>query len=479
MIVARVIDPRSKLATARGLHPETTLSTLAQELEVEEANEDELYEAMDWLLDRQGPIEAKLAKKHLRDGTLVLYDVSSSYYTGMHCSLAKRGYSRDGRPELPQIVYGLLCNPEGCPIAIEVFAGNVADPKTLSAQILKVRQRFHLKRVVFVADRGLLTSARIRDELEPVEGLDWITALRAPAIRLLVQAGSLQPSLFDERDLAEISSEEYPGERLFACRNSLLAERRRHKREELLKATEKDLDEIIAATRRGKRTLRGKDKIALRVGRIRDRHKMGKHFVFTITETTFSYSRDQAKIDAEAALDGIYIVRTSVPPSVFDGTATVRTYKSLALVERAFRSLKTVDLKVRPIFHRRAGRVRAHVFLCMLAYYVEWHMRQALAPMLFDDEDKDLAQSLRDSIVAPAKRSPSAVAKAATKQTSDGKPVHSFQTLIEDLATLTKVRYRPRNLQLSSPEQADFTVVTTPTPVQRRALDCLGVSLTA
>ena len=477
MVVARVIDARSKLATARGLNPETAVSTLGQELQVEGASEEDLYEAMDWLIGRQGRIEAKLAKQYLRDGTLVLYDVTSSYYTGKHCSLAKRGYSRDGRPELPQIVYGLLCSREGCPIAIEVFEGNVADPGTLSAQIRKLRVRFQLERVVLVGDRGMLTSARIRDELQPVEGLDWITALRAPAIRKLVEQGSLQLSLFDQRDLAEISSPDYPDERLIACRNPLLAEERRRKREELLQATEKELAKIVAATQRQRRPLRGQAKIALRLGRVRDRYKMGKHFQFTITETSFSYRRDRKKIAAEAALDGVYIVRTSVPKQVLDGPASVRAYKALSSVERAFRSLKTVDLKVRPIFHRLDKRVRAHVFLCMLAYHVEWHMRRALAPILFDDDDKELAETLRASIVAPAQRSPSAMSKACTKRTVDGQPVHSFRTLIEDLGTIAKDRVRPQDMQLSTPEAADFTLVTTPTSLQRRALDLLAVGL--
>jgi transposase len=474
MIVARVIHPSSKLATARALNAETASSSLGSLLGVEGMDEDQLYAAMDWLLRRQGRIESKLARMHLNGGSLVMYDVSSSYYTGNCCSLAKFGHSRDGRRDYPQIIYGLLCTREGCPLAIEVFEGNVGDPKTLGSQIQKIRKRFEIERVVWVGDRGMITAARIREELAPVEGLDWITALRAPAIRKLAEQGVLQLSLFDERDLAEIHSPDYPGERLVACRNPFLADERARKREELLEATARELEKIVAATRRKQRPLRGKDKIGLRVGKIVNRYKMAKHFKLEITQTSLSYERDTQKIAAEAALDGIYIIRTSVQKKRLNAESTVRAYKDLALVERAFRSLKTVDLKIRPIYHRLPDRVRAHVFLCMLAYYVEWHMRQALAPLLFDDEDHELALSLRRSIVAPATRSPRALAKAARKRNAEDLPVHSFQTLLDDLATLTRNRIRPR-LDRATGAEAEFEMLTTPTPLQQRAFELLKV----
>jgi hypothetical protein len=475
MIVARVIDPASKLATARALRSETASSSLGSLLGIESVDEEALYEAMDWLVARQGRIERKLARRHFDDGCLVLYDVSSSYYTGTHCSLAKFGHSRDGKKGFPQIVYGLLCNREGCPVAVEVFEGNVGDPTTLGSQVRKLRQRFGLRRVVLVGDRGMITDARIREELEPAEGLDWITALRAPAIRKLAEEAVVQPSLFDERDLAEIQSPDYPGERLIACRNPSLAKERKAKREELLQATEKELDKVVAATQRQKRPLQGQDRIALRIGKVINRYKMEKHFLLTITDTSFAYQRDLKKIEAEAALDGIYILRTSVPRKTLPAESTVRAYKDLARVERAFRSLKTVDLKIRPIHHRSPHRVRAHVFLCMLAYYVEWHMRRALAPILFDDEDKELAERLRRSVVAPAVRSPRAKRKARSKHTENDQPVHSFQSLLGDLATLAKNRIVPKAEGLAS--AAEFDQLTIPTPLQRRAFELLGVRL--
>ncbi|HXV77264.1 MAG TPA: IS1634 family transposase [Candidatus Polarisedimenticolaceae bacterium] len=473
MIAARVIGPASKLATARGLSAETACMSLGGWLGLGAVDEEELYGAMDWLLEKQPRLEGQLAERHLNEGALVLYDVSSSYYTGTHCSLAKFGHSHDGKRDFPQILYGLLCNDEGCPVAVEIFEGNVGEPKTLRVQIQKVRQRFGLRRVVWVGDRGMITGARIREELEPA-GLDWITALRAPAIRQLAEAGLVQPSLFDERDLAEIHSPDYPGERLIACRNPFLAAERAHKREELLKATEREIEGIARATRRPKRSLRGADRIGLRVGKVINRYKMEKHFRLTITDTSFSYERDREHIAAEAALDGIYIIRTSVSEDVYNAPQTVRAYKNLSRVERAFRCLKTVDLKVRPIHHRLAERVRAHVFLCMLAYYVEWHMRRVLASMLFDDEDRQAAEASRRSVVAPAVRSAKAEAKASTKRTDEGQPVHSFRTLLEDLATITKNRVRPRGAQTAA---AEFDLVTTPTPLQQRALSLLGVSL--
>ena len=470
LITARILDPCSKLATARGLHSESSTSSLGAELEIEQASEEDLYAAMDWLLERQHRIETKLARKHLYDGCLVLYDVTSSYYTGTHCDLAKFGHSRDGRKGFPQIVYGLLCNGQGCPVAVEVFTGNTGDPTTLGSQIQKIRRRFDLERVILVGDRGLITSQRIDEELRGVEGLDWITALRAPTIKQLAEQGVVQPSLFDQQHLAEVSSPDYPGERLIVCRNPLLAEERARKRQELLQATEKKLDEIVAATQRPKRRLKGQDQIGLRVGKTINHYKMAKHFIVEITAERFSYRRDTEKIAKEAALDGLYVIRTSVPEQLLNADSSVRAYKDLAKVERAFRSLKTVDLHVRPIYHRLEDRVRAHVFLCMLAYHAEWHMRRALAPILFDDDDRDTAAAQRDSIVAPAKRSPKAERKATTKRTEDGYPVHSFQTLLKDLATLAKNRVRPHGAESA------FDVVTEPTPLQRRAFELLGVT---
>jgi transposase len=470
MIVARIIAPRSKLATVRGLQDETAASSLALELDIQELVERDLYQAMDWLLERQSRIENKLANKHLKDGSLILYDVSSSFYTGTHCSLAKRGHNRDGDNGYPQIVYGLLCNALGCPVAVEVFEGNTGDPKTLPSQIEKVRKRFGISRVVFVGDRGMITSKRIDENFRGVEGLDWITALRADSIKRLAEQGVIQLSVFDEQDLAEVSSPDYPGERLIVCRNPFLATERARKREELLKATEKKLDEIVAATQRPKRPLRGAAKIGLRVGKVINHYKVGKHFLLEIGETAFSFQRDQKKIAEEAALDGLYVIRTSVSKDTLDSDSTVRAYKDLSKVERAFRSLKTVDLKVRPIYHWIDDRVRAHVFLCMLAYYVEWHMREKLAPILFDDHNRETAEALRKSIVAPAQRSPVAEAKDLTKRTEEGLPVHSFRTLLSDLGTLAKNLVRTTG----SPP---FYVLTQPTALQRRALDLLGVAL--
>jgi len=472
MIVARVVNPRSKLATARALDPETLDSTLGELLGLETADADELYAALDWLLARQDPIEQKLAAGHLSGGSLVLYDVTSSYFEGRHCPLARLGHSRDGKPGKLQIVFGLLCNAEGCPVAVEVFEGNTSDPKTFRAQVEKVRRRFQIERVVWVGDRGMITEARIREDLRGVEGLDWVTALRAPQIRELVAKGALQLSLFDQQDLAEITSDEYPGERLIACRNPLLAEERARKREELLQATERELDKIVAATKRPKRPLRGRDRIGLRVGRVKDRFKVAKHFRLHLTDDGFDYERDQNRIAAEAALDGLYVIRTSVAAEALGPEETVSAYKSLTRVERAFRSYKTIDLQVRPIFHRLATRVRAHVFLCMLAYYVEWHMRRALAPVLFDDHNPQGARERRASIVAPARRSLEADRKASRQRTDDGLPVHSFRTLLEDLKAIVRSRLQPQVAGLPA-----FDKIIRPTPIQQRALDLLQVRL--
>ena len=472
MIVARILDPRSKLATARGLGSETQFSSLGERLDLHDLETDELYEAMDWLLTRQPRMEKALAERHLQDGTLVLYDLTSTYFEGRTCPLAKRGHSRDRKKGTLQIVFGLLCSPDGCPIAVEVFEGNTGDPKTVASQVDKLRKRFGLTRLVIVGDRGMLTEARLREDVKPIEGLSWISALRNPAIRQLVERGSLQLSLFDEKDLAEIEDPEYLGERLIVCRNPLLAKERARKREDLLQATEKELDKIVAATTRPKRKFQGKDKIGVRVGKVIDKYKMAKHFELTITEDRFHYQRKTRNIENEAALDGIYVIRTDVPRETLSAEDTVRSYKGLSVVERAFRSFKSVDLKVRPIHHRLADRVRAHVFLCMLAYYVEWHMRKALAPILFDDDDKASAEALRESVVQPAQRSMKALKKARTKRTEDDLPVHSFQTLLQDLATLVLDRVQPKPETLPA-----FDKVTTPTPLQQRALDLLGVTL--
>jgi len=472
MIVARVIDPQSKLATARGLNDETLFSTLGEELGLEYTDENELYAAMDWLVKRQDRIEAQLAKQHLQEGTLVLYDVTSTYFEGRTCPLAKLGHNRDKKKGKLQIVIGLLCTCDGCPVAVEVFPGNTGDPSTLQSQITRIRGRFGLERVVFVGDRGLLTEARIRKDIEPVEGLDWITALRAGQIRKLVDSGSLQLSLFDERNLAEITDPNFPGERLILCRNPLLAAERSRKRQELLVATQKELDKIVLATQREKRALKGKARIALKVEKVINKFKMAKHFHLSIGENGFSYQLKEDNIAKEAALDGIYVIRTSLPPDKLDAEGAVKAYKGLSVVERAFRCFKAVDLKVRPIHHRLEHRVRAHVFLCMLAYYLEWHMRRALSPILFDDDDPLAAEAQRDSVVEPAQRSPSAQQKALSKRTKENLPVHSFRTLLKDLATISKNLVKPRLKNAPS-----FEKTTLPTVLQQKAFTLLGVKI--
>jgi transposase len=472
MIVARIIAPASKLATARGLNADTLHHSLGETLRLDSADETELYQAMDWLLPQQSRIEQALAKRQLSDGGLVLYDLTSTYFEGRHCPLARLGHSRDNKSGNLQIVFGLLTNVAGCPVAVEVFAGNTSDPKTVAAQVNKLRQRFGLSDVVLIGDRGMITSARIREDLPASHGIHWISALRATQIQKLAAGGQLQMSLFDQTDLVEIAHPDFPGERLIACFNPLLAEERARKRPDLLAATEKQLEKIAAATKRPKRPLRGKQNIGLRAGKILNRYKMGKHFQLRIEEDSFHYERKTANIEREKTLDGIYVIRTSVQKEVLSGQQVVASYKSLSGVERAFRSLKTVDLHVRPIHHHLEHRVRAHILICMLAYYVEWHMRQLLAPILFDDDDKVQAQAARASIVAPAQRSTAAKLKASTKQTADGSKVHSFQTLIGDLATIVKNRIQPVD-----PNIAVFDMVTLPTAIQQRALDLLGVSL--
>ncbi len=467
MIAARILEPRSKLATARGLASETATHTLAEELGVEEASADDLYEAMDWLIQRQPKIERGLARRHLEEGSLVLCDLTSVYLEGSKCKLARHGYSRDKKRGKLQIVFALLCNRDGCPVAVEVFEGNTADPAALNSQVQKLRDRFSLDRVVVVGDRGLITNARIEEDLDPA-GLAWISALRAPAIRTLAEQGWLQLSLFDQRDLAEISAPElYPDERLIVCRNPLLAAERRRKRLELLDRTDELLEAVQKATKRKNRPLRGSKEIAVRADRALRKYKVGKHYDIEIEDDGFSFSRNQQRIDDEAALDGLYVIRTNVPQDDLTAEDAVRSYKSLSRVERAFRSLKSVDLKVRPVHHRLDGRVRAHVLLCTLAYYVEWHMRRRLAPILFDDEHKT---DDRDSPVDPARRSNAAMLKVNSRRTDDGLPVHSFQTLLQDLATLTRNR-----VAMPGAEDDFADILARPTPLQERALGLLKV----
>ncbi len=471
MIVSRIIHPGSKLATLIGLSAETAQSTLAEELQLGPIEPREIYESLDWLLERQSRIENKLAKKHLVDGTLVLYDVSSSYYTGHKSELAKHGYSRDGKKSFPQIVYGLLCNRDGCPVAIEVFAGNTADPNTLGSQIQKIRKRFSLERVVLVGDRGMITSRRIEKEMRGVEGLDWITALRTENIRKLVEKGAIQRSFFDEKDLAEITSDDFPGERLVVCRNPLLADERARKRRELLLATEKELNKIVKAVARGNNPLRGEAPIGLRVGRVMNKYKMAKHFELTITQDHFTYQRREGQIVEEAALDGLYVIRTSVAAEKLPTDDTVRAYKSLSQVERAFRTMKTVDLEIRPIFHWKDDRIRAHVFLCMLAYYLEWHLRRDLKPILFDDHEREAAEATRPSIVAPAPRSEAAKRKDLERRTEDDYPVQGFRSLLKDLSTLCR--------NYTTAGKTEFAILTTPTRLQRKVFQLLGIAPTA
>ncbi len=460
--------PGSKLAFARGLRTQTATSTLGQVLGVSGCDEDDLYAAMDWVLARKDAIETRLAARHLNNGTLVLYDVSSAAFEGRHCPLGAIGHPRDGVRGRLQIVYGLLCTVTGVPVAIEVFEGNTADPKTLTAQISKLKGRFGLTRVCLVGDRGMLTSARITDELRPA-ALDWISALRAPQIKALVDDGALQLSLFDEQDLLQITHPDYPGERLVCCRNPALADERARKRTDLLAATETELATIAAATRRATRPLRGKDKIALRVGKVINHYKMAKHFTIDITEDSFAFSRNQDRIAAEAALDGIYVLRTSLPEDTLTTNDVVLRYKGLEDVERFFRTLNS-ELDVRPIRHRLADRVRAHMFLRMLSYYLSWHLKQALAPILFQDNDKPAAHAKRTHPVAAAQRSNEALAKAARKRTADGTPVHSFTSLLADLATICANHIQPAD------DMPAFTLITTPTPLQQRAFELLGIS---
>ena len=461
MVASRILAPATKLATTRWWHT----TTLAEDFGVADASEDDLYAAMDWLLARQDTIQKKLAGRHLSAGALVLYDLSSSYFEGSTCPLAKLGYSRDGKRGLLQVNYGLLTDARGCPVAVSVHDGNVADSQTFLPEVQRLRQGFGIERVVMVGDRGMISSKAIA-EMREADGIAWISALRSASIRVLVEQGQLQLGLFDQRNLLELASPDYPGERLVACRNPELAKLRAHKREDLLAATEANLQKIKARVDAGK--LVGRDQIGLRVGKVVDQYQVAKHFELAIGDNSFSYTRKKQSIAAEAALDGIYIIRTSVPAAQMDADTCVRSYKSLANVERAFRSFKTIDLKVRPIHHRLADRVRAHILLCMLAYYVEWHMREAWRELMFADTDQQ-AKATRDP-VAPARRSKAALAKAARHVLGDGTPVHSFSTLLSELATIVRSTCRAPG---AKPDAPSFDVVTTASPYQRRAIDLL------
>jgi hypothetical protein len=469
MTVAQVIAPDSKLAIARGLRGQTAATSLGEVLALGSCDEDDLYAAMDYLQARQDKIQDALAARHLAGGTLVLYDVSSAASGGRTCPLGAIGHPKDGVRGRLQIVYGLLTSPGGIPVAIEVFKGNTGDPATVAAQVTRVKDRFGITKVVLVGDRGMLTAARLREDVAPAH-LDWITALRAPQVKKLVRGGDLQLTLFDVQDLAEITSPEFPGERLVACKNPFLEAERARKRESLLAATEADLEKIAAACTRTRRPLRGQDTIAVRADRVLARRKVAKHFTIDIGEDHLSYARNEDSIAAEAALDGIYVLRTSVEASDLDSSQVVSSYKALAQVERAFRAFNT-DLDIRPIRHRTEDRVRAHVFLRMLSYYLSWHLQARLAPLLFTDDDKPAASAARPSPVAPAARSPRALAKAATKQTPGDLPVHSFATLLADLGTICLNTIAP-----ADPALPGFRLITTPTAVQRQAFELLGVS---
>ena len=469
MITARIINPTSKLATARGFNNETCSNSLGELLNLKNVNENELYSALDWLLKHQDKIEDKLAKIHLEEGSLVLYDVTSTYLEGTACELAKYGYNRDKKKGKTQIIFGLLCERNGCPIAVEVFEGNVKDTTTIGNQIEKVRGRFGIKNVVWVTDRGILTNNKINELVKPVEGLDHITGLTKAQIKNLVEVEAIQLGLFDEVNLVEISHEDYPEERLIACRNPLIAKKNDHQREGLLLKVETELNKIVLATKREKRTLKGKDKIALRVGKVLNKYKVNKYYDLAIEEESFTYSRKENLITQEKALDGVYIMRTSVKKEAMSPEEIVIAYKNLSQVEEAFRCYKSIDLKVRPIYHYKSERVKAHIFLCMLAYYVEWHLKQALASLLFEDED--IENKYED--VMKATRSKSAKSKDRKKRNNEDLPTHSFRTLLEDLGTicLNKVECNFDKGKYS------FEKITTPTTLQQKALNLAGVSL--
>ena len=465
MVVQRLISPASKLATTHHWHT----TTLAEELGVADATENDLYEAMDWLFERKKRIEKKLAARHLREGGLVLYDVSSSFYEGRTCPLAQFGHDRDGKKGLPIIVYGVMTNGEGCPVAVEVYPGNTGDSTTVGDQIEKLRERFKLSRVVLVGDRGMLTQPQI-DKLKQYPGFGWITALTSTAIRELVKQGALQLSLLDQKNLAEITAPDYPGERLMVCHNPVLEEERRRKREALLQATEKSLEKIGKEVARRKKKSLAAAEIALKVGKVLGRYKVGKHFACQIGEGSFTWSRRAQSIEQEEKLDGIYVLRTSEPAERLSAEDTVRSYKSLAEVERAFRCLKGIDLLVRPIRHRSEDRVPAHIFLCVLAYYVEWHLRRAWAPLLFEDEERWEERKRRDPIL-PSKPSDSVQRKKRSQQTTDGLPVHSFHGLLSELANRARVTYALKSGKSEEKTNLTFRQVTEPTLVQARAYE--------
>jgi transposase len=463
MIVQRLIAPASKLGTTRAWHT----TTLAEELGVEDATENDLYAALDWLRERKERIEKKLAQRHLKEGGLVLYDVTSSSYEGRTCPLAQFGHNRDGEKGLPSIVYGVMTDGEGRPLAVEVYAGNTGDPTTVADQVKKLRERFGLERVVMVGDRGLLTQPQI-NKLKQHPGLGWITALTSGAIRELVTKGALQLSLLDQQNLAEVTSPDYPGERLMVCHNPLLEEERKRKRQALLEATEKSLTKISQEVARRKKKPLTAAEIGVKVGKVLGRYKVGKHFECKIGEGSFTGSRRQDSIEQEAKLDGIYVLRTSEPAERLSAQDTVRSYKRLAEVERAFRCLKGIDLLVRPIRHRTEQRVPAHIFLCLLAYYVEWHLRRAWAPLLFQDEERPEERKRRDPIL-PAQPSASAEAKRRSHETVDGFPVHSFQTLLSELASRAKVTYELKR----EDSKPTFRQVPKPTLLQERAYELI------
>lgn len=471
MVASRILSPSSKLATARELNPQTATSTLSAELDLHNVLDYELYEAMDWLFKRKGDIEKRLAARHLAEGSLILYDLTSVYFEGNKCPLTRIGYSRDGKRGTPQIMIGLLTNKDGIPVSTEVFEGNVLDHQTLCAQINKVREHFAIENIIFVGDRGTITAKRIEENIQKVPCLSFITALRASEISELIAEGSLQMSLFDTSDLAEIQSPAYPRERLICCRNPFLAMERESKREELLKATEKELEKIAAATKRKVRALKGKAAIGIRVGKVINKYKMAKHLFLTIQDSALSYQRNEISIQQESLLDGIYVIRTTVDRETMEAPETVAIYKRLSKVERAFRCMKTIDLHIRPVYHHLADRVKSHVFLCMLAYYVEWHMKNQLGPILLEDEEKEETRKAQVSVVAKAVRSEKAKRKDSARITSEGLPIHSFRTLLSDLSTLTRNTIQPKQ-----DGSLTFEQVAQPTPLQKKALDLLYVS---
>jgi len=471
MIIDRILNGDSKLATVRHCNPETASTSLGEWLSVEDLHEDECYAAMDWLLERQCKIQKKLAKKHLADGDPVLFDLSSSYFEGQCCELAKFGYSRDHRGDRRQVNYGIYCNTGGTPVGVEVLAGNESDRIAFPIAVKRVREDFKHNHVIFIGDRGMISGKAIDEYLRDEEGADWITALHSASIRKLEQCGSIQLTLFDERDLVSITHPDYPDERLIVCRNPELAKRRAKRREALLQATEKLLAETIKKVDRKNKPLRGKDKIGVEVGKIINKKKMGKHFILTIEDDSFVVERNDEKISAEAAIDGLYVIRSSVDKTRMTDPELVANYKNLEMVERAFRSLKSIDLNVRPIYHRLDNRVRSHIFICMLAYHIEHYMRGKLAPLLFADEQKENAAERR-SVVDPVKRSESAKKKDQTHRTADGEyPVSSFRDILKTLSAITRSR-----IKVKDHKKGDFKTTSIPTLYQKKILELLGAT---